>query len=687
MKKKMDAFLVYTWSILAAICLLTILFVVVGNACRIRDTMIGELEQVYAKKYDEIRDISDSDETDKNVLLGKYQLALSESETVTYPYYSSGILQYRNGEVAARSQNMMICTFSATDKQGNLTTRTVPMGFTWENDADVAYLLFDHAMRLDESDLGVLRFYGYWDGDIFYIYEFTDGYVSYQALENMPTDAEKEHFGVGTLYEYSRLRTVKCVKSYGGDSENYLKASDGWEKTDKLTEELIEMELPESAGEYYQVQKDSIYRTLVIGIRYLNDKHGVFKENLSVKLVWGAEFSPLGLAISEMMKNGTIIFVLLFFVFGGVILTSMYRTSIREQMWKYQDEIHRQQQALTYAQDAENSRREMTSAIAHELKTPIAVLSSYAEALQENIDAEKQSRYLGVIREETEKMDRMVLELLDLSRLEAGKYKLQRENFDLSELVQEILTPLEPQLQEKNIILDKQVGEVLINADRYRFGQVVENYMTNAIRHTPEGGKIVLRIGMNRETFSVENQGQPLSQEQLTKVWDTFWQGDQSRNQRGSGLGLSIVKTIMQLHGGSCRAENTASGVRFIADLRGEKTQVILRSMPKEDFIEIEYPIAQEQTTVKLMFSQLGLLDGRRLHRELKAGNIKCGNLTVVSGKAKVMPGNVVSWREYRITVVLDNDTKRRALIANQFQVTGRLNNFAPHVGANSGMK
>lgn len=183
--------------------------------------------------------------------------------------------------------------------------------------------------------------------------------------------------------------------------------------------------------------------------------------------------------------------------------------------------------------------REMTSAIAHELKTPIAVLSSYAEALQENIDAEKQPHYLSVIREETEKMDRMVLELLDLSRLEAGRYKLKREDFDLEALAKAVIEPLEPEIQSKELKLKWQVGNPTVHADSYRMGQVVENFMTNAIRHTPQGGVITIRIGTQRETFSVENQGKSIAQENLRKVWETFWQGDASRNKRGSGLGLA----------------------------------------------------------------------------------------------------------------------------------------------------
>lgn len=690
MKKSDNRFIFQIITLLAAVFVLTIAFVAVGRAIEIRDIMLEELEQVYENRTDAILAVGDSEETDKNILVGQYQMALAENEKISYPYYSAGVLSHLNGEVVARSRNMIICTFTSRMSTFSRTTETVPIAFLNENDADVGELLFNTVMNVNRNSEynRYVVIEGFWDQQLFYLTHWTNGYLIYDTLGEIPEDAEIISYTVCMGNKYAYLDVEKCIKSYGGDGAWNPKFVSGWEKHDALVEDLMDIaEIPEYNGEPFTVQSDSLFRTLAVGVRVFGDKKNVYDEDLALKLTYGMEFSPLGLAMTGLMKNGTVIIILLIFVIAGVVLTTMYLQNRQKEAQTYKDEIYRQQQALRYAEDAEKSRREMTSAIAHELKTPIAVLSSYAEALQESIDAEKQNRYLGVIREETGKMDRMVLELLDLSRLEAGKYKLQRENFDLSELVREIIEPLKPQIEEKKLVLDYQVGEVLVNADRYRFGQVVENFMTNAIRHTPEGGKIVLRIGKNRETFSVENQGAQLTQEQLKKVWDTFWQGDASRNQKGTGLGLSIVKTIVQLHGGSVKTENTPSGVKFTANLQAEKDTVVLRAMPQEKIIALEYPIAQEFTTVKQMFSQLGLLEGRKLRQELKAGNILCGVYTVVSGKAKLQPGNVISWREFRITVTLNNDHKRKALLANQFQASGRLSSFAPNVGATNGMK
>jgi two-component sensor histidine kinase len=393
------------------------------------------------------------------------------------------------------------------------------------------------------------------------------------------------------------------------------------------------------------------------------------------------------LALGDIYGSDLGVLLTLFFLLAGFSLVELYLESRKRELRQYQDELARQAQALEYAKNAEESRRSMTSAIAHELKTPIAVLSSYAEALQENIDAEKQAHYLSVIREETGKMDQMVLELLDLSRLEAGKYKLRREDFNLTELVQEIIEPLEPQIQEKNLQLSWQSGEEQVSADRFRFGQVVENYMTNAIRHTPEEGKIVLRIGMNHETFSVENQGRHIPEEQLKRVWETFWQGDQSRNNRGSGLGLSICRSIMSLHGGSCKVENTAIGVRFTANLEPEGRVPLFYSMPKEENVVLQYSIAQEYTTVENVMHRLGLLDKLMLQREIRAGTIKRGSETVLSPKERLYPGYVLSWQDMKIAITLDDREKRRMLLMERMRRNGGLGNPENVCTMGGGMK
>lgn len=230
------------------------------------------------------------------------------------------------------------------------------------------------------------------------------------------------------------------------------------------------------------------------------------------------------------------------------------------------DEVTRLSTALNYAKTAEQNRRQMMSNIAHELKTPLAVIHSYAEGLKENIAENKREKYLDVILAETEHLDRMVLELLDLSRLEAGRVKLNRSDFSLSELARSVFDRLEMSANAKGLNITYCFpAHCTVTADESRIRQVIENFATNAVKYTPVNGSIRAKIISNRfgTVFSIENDCEPLSPEALQKVWDTFYRADESRSGEGTGLGLSIAKHIVELHGGTCSVQNTSSGVRF----------------------------------------------------------------------------------------------------------------------------
>jgi len=231
-----------------------------------------------------------------------------------------------------------------------------------------------------------------------------------------------------------------------------------------------------------------------------------------------------------------------------------------------QNEINRLQTALDYAQKAEENRRRLTSHVAHELKTPLAVVHSYAEGLREHIAEDKRERYTEVILAETERLDAMVLELLDLSRLEAGKVKLARDDFSLETLTKTILERFEPQLAEKALHVEFSVkGPTDITADEARLGQVVTNFAANAVKYTPAGGFIRIRMERrgSRQWFLMENTSPPLSDEVLENIWDSFYQADNARRDSGVGLGLAIARSIIDLHGGQRIARNTTEGVEF----------------------------------------------------------------------------------------------------------------------------
>lgn len=233
-------------------------------------------------------------------------------------------------------------------------------------------------------------------------------------------------------------------------------------------------------------------------------------------------------------------------------------------------EINQLNTALEYAQNAEENRKRMISNITHELKTPLAVIHSYAEGLQEGIAGENQDRYLEVIMEESDRMDGMVLEMLDLSRLEAGKVRLSSDRFSLLELVKSVFEKLHFLVEQKKLeIIYPFPQDFQITADEGRIAQVITNLATNAIKYSPEEGKIWVEAYQfkGRTHFTIENQCDPLSQEALEKVWDSFYRTDASRTEKGTGLGLTITKAIVELHGGTCTAQNTSNGVKFMFEL------------------------------------------------------------------------------------------------------------------------
>jgi signal transduction histidine kinase len=237
----------------------------------------------------------------------------------------------------------------------------------------------------------------------------------------------------------------------------------------------------------------------------------------------------------------------------------VYCADTRQALTQSQAENARLQTALGYARDAEENRKQLISNITHELKTPLAVIHSYAEGFRSDIPAEKREKYLQVIMEETERMDGMVMQMLELSRLEAGQVKLKVERFSLSRLIHRTAEKFQPMLEEKKLSLTLELdGEVEMEGDEGRMAQVITNYISNAVKYTPHCGKIVIRAlaGRSGVFFNILNTAPHLSQTGLEKVYHSFYREDTARTEKSTGLGLAIVKQIVLLHGGECYVNN-----------------------------------------------------------------------------------------------------------------------------------
>lgn len=220
-------------------------------------------------------------------------------------------------------------------------------------------------------------------------------------------------------------------------------------------------------------------------------------------------------------------------------------------------------------------RKEFLSNVSHELKTPLALIQGYAEGLQECINDDQESRdfYCDVIVDEADKMNRMVKKLLTLNQLEFGNEQIIMERFNMTELIQGVVNSTHILMQQKNITLKLDVAQdEFVWADEFKIEEVVTNYVSNAVNHCD--GDQVIRIFYtkrpdNKLRVSVFNTGKPIPQEDIDQIWIKFYKVDKARTREygGSGIGLSIVKAIMDSFNQECGAVNHENGVEFWFEL------------------------------------------------------------------------------------------------------------------------
>lgn len=224
-------------------------------------------------------------------------------------------------------------------------------------------------------------------------------------------------------------------------------------------------------------------------------------------------------------------------------------------------------------------RKQFISDVSHELKTPIALIQGYAEGLIENVntDAESKKFYAEVILDESNKMDKLVKQLLELMKLEYGKREFNNQEFNMEELEQEVVRKCQMMLEEKNIKLEMDTNtSVPVMADEFYIEQVLTNYITNAIKNVAEVNKEkVIRIEneinveKNKVRIKVFNTGENILEEDLSRIWNRFYKADTSRNREagGSGIGLSLVKAIMNNYKNTYGVVNKENGVEFYFEL------------------------------------------------------------------------------------------------------------------------
>ena len=224
-------------------------------------------------------------------------------------------------------------------------------------------------------------------------------------------------------------------------------------------------------------------------------------------------------------------------------------------------------------------RKTFISDVSHELKTPIALIQGYSEGLLENVNSDEESRkfYAEVILDETNKMDKLVKQLLELMKLEYGKRELHNKEFNIVELEKEVIRKTNVMIEEKQAEIkfdDSQ--EIQVFADDFYIEQVLTNYLTNAIKNVKEMyGENYIKISNeirkeeNKVCIKVFNTGEKISEENLNRIWNRFYKADESRHREdgGTGIGLAFVKAIMGNYDNKYGVNNLENGVEFYFEL------------------------------------------------------------------------------------------------------------------------
>ena len=205
----------------------------------------------------------------------------------------------------------------------------------------------------------------------------------------------------------------------------------------------------------------------------------------------------------------------------------------------------------------EGVRKEFIANFTHEIKTPIAIINGYIELMSQTEDELKKQEYLGAINKETNRMTNLVMSMLELTKLESGKKELKMKEISLEDCLPEIIDSYLPLIKKNKIQLRLAIEDEVFEGDSIEIEKVIRNFLSNAIKHTKEGGYITIQF--KNRCFSIENEGNPISDEDMKLIFETYV----SKSREGTGLGLAICKAILELHHFSYGVENTEKGVKF----------------------------------------------------------------------------------------------------------------------------
>ncbi|WP_068781270.1 sensor histidine kinase [Paenibacillus sp. GM2] len=233
--------------------------------------------------------------------------------------------------------------------------------------------------------------------------------------------------------------------------------------------------------------------------------------------------------------------------------------------------ILRLEQDIEKEKQLENTRKEFISGVSHELKTPLSVIQSCLAIMKDGVASHKRDYYFQAMEDEVKRMDLLIVDMLELAKYESGTYTMAMDFFYIDAVIDRVCEKLATDIEAKQLHLNTWLKPIEVMANERRIEQVVVNFLSNAIRYTPERESILIRLLEDRDTVKIciENKGTRIPDEQLEKIWERFYRGEPSRQRLagGTGLGLAISKKILEMHGVPYGAINTSDGVIFYFQL------------------------------------------------------------------------------------------------------------------------
>ena len=251
---------------------------------------------------------------------------------------------------------------------------------------------------------------------------------------------------------------------------------------------------------------------------------------------------------------------------------------LKDTIGQLQEANEKLQNDLNVQLEIDRMRKNFIASVTHEFKTPLTLIRGYLEMMEDHrLPSHEIQSAETIMIGEIDQLDKLVLNLLDLSRLESDTHELNQENFNSSELLKQIAGKCSVVIREKDINLCLKCGgdPTAVYADRRGIEQVITNFLSNAIKNTPAQGTIILKSENEKDLvkITVFNEGPHIEETDMGRIWDQFYRTDQSRTRKtgGSGLGLAICREILEKHGSYYCAENVEGGVQFFFTLKISK--------------------------------------------------------------------------------------------------------------------